>query len=89
MAVGSVKKMSDAAPPDDLVSITEGAKRTKLTWAQIDHAVNKRRIRHWTLGLKKVRYVSLTELRAYEQEVGILRPAFEEGASANEGNEEK
>ena len=88
MTLGSMKKMSNASPPDDLVTITEGAKLTKLTWAQIDYATRKNMIRHWRLGLKKVRYVSMSDLRAYEAEIATLRPAFEEGADNEESREE-
>lgn len=77
MALGSKVSMDNVAPPNDLVTLTEGTQKTSLTWAQINYAVNKRFVRNWRLGLKKVRYVSLAELRAYEQEMTTFRPAWE------------
>lgn len=87
MALGSKVSMGEIAPPGDLITITEGTQQTSLTWAQINYAINKRFVRHWRLGLKRVRYVSLTELRAYEQEMGTFQPGWE-GAD-NEGNGEE
>lgn len=77
--------MENMSPPNDLVTITEGTQQTSLTWAQINYAVNKRFIRSWSRGLKKVRYVSLAELRAYEQETGTFRPAWEDGSDMGKG----
>lgn len=88
MTLGSAVTMSNASPPDDLITITEGTQKTTLTWAQINYAIRKRFVRSWMRGLKKVRYISLAELLAYEQEMGAFRPTYEEGAP-DEGNEEE
>lgn len=82
MTAGSMVRMDDMAPPDDLVTIQRGAAQTGLTWAQINYAVNKRYLRAWTLGIKRTRHVSLAELRAYERQMKEFRPL---GGSDDEG----
>lgn len=80
--------MENMAPPNDLVTITEGTQKTALTWAQINYAIKKRFVRSWSRGLKNIRYVSLAELRAYEKETGAFRPTWE-GADDEESSKEE
>lgn len=87
MTLGSLKHMHSGSPPDDLVTISQGAQQTRLTWAQINHAVNKAYLRSWKLGLRDVRYVSLAELRVYEQRIVTLRPAWEASSEEPEDGE--
>lgn len=66
--------MDDMAPPDDLVTITEGTQRTRLTWSQINYAMDRGYIRVWIRGLKRTRFASLAELREYQRHITEFRP---------------